>query len=301
MTQAKKVTEILKEKDFTFSVELVPPRNGSDLNRIYEKISDLKGKVDFISVTKGAGGSLRGGSLPITYFAQEKYGLTAIAHFVCRERTKQEIENDLADMNYFGIRNILALRGDPPAGTKEPWNGDYRYAYLLVKQLHDLNNGVYLPTPLKDEPRKGEKCDFCVLVAGHPEDPFEEEKVHIKAKIDAGAEAIITQMIFSFEDYKTYVENLRKADIKVPVLAGIRPIVNYKQAKSVENFFGIKVPDSLKQELEKLQDDKAKSRGLGVNYFSDMIKKLKEYGCPGVHLFILQDFEIVDDIVNKLK
>ncbi|MBW2981106.1 methylenetetrahydrofolate reductase [Candidatus Woesearchaeota archaeon] len=299
--KAKKVTEILKEKSFTFSVELVPPRNGTPLNEIYDKIEDLKGKVDFISVTKGAGGSLRGGTLPITYFAQEKHGLTAISHFVCRERTKQEIENDLTDMNYFGIRNILALRGDPPAGTKEPWEGDYRYAYLLVKQLHDLNNGVYLPTPLKQEPRKGEKCDFCILAAGHPEDPFEEEKVHIKSKVDAGAEAIITQMIFSFEDYKTYVENLKSAGINVPVLAGIRPIVNYKQAKSVENFFGIPVPKELKEELEKLEDDPAKSRAFGVSYFADMIKKLKEYGCPGVHLFILQDFPIVDDIIQKLK
>lgn len=299
--KAKKVTEILKEKKFTFSVELVPPRNGTPLNEIYDKIEDLKGKVDFISVTKGAGGSLRGGSLPITYFAQERYGLTAIAHFVCRERTKQEIENDLTDMNFFGIRNVLALRGDPPAGTKEPWNGDYRYAYLLVKQLSDLNKGIYLPTPLKEENRKGEKCDFCILVAGHPEDPFEEEKIHIKSKVDAGAEVIITQMIFSFEDYKKYVENLRKIDIKLPVLAGIRPIVSYKQGKSVENFFGIKVPDKLKEELEKLENDKKKSREFGISYFADMIKKLKEYGCPGVHLFILQDFPVIDEIIEKLK
>jgi len=299
--KAKKVTEILKEKKFTFSVELVPPRNGTPLNDIYDKIEDLKGKVDFISVTKGAGGSLRGGSLPITYFAQGRYGLTAIAHFVCRERTKQEIENDLTDMNHFSIKNVLALRGDPPAGTKEPWNGDYRYAYLLVKQLHDLNKGIYLPTPLKNEPRKGEKCDFCILVAGHPEDPFEEENIHIKSKVDAGAEVIITQMIFSFEDYKLYVENLRKIGIKLPVLAGIRPIVSYKQAKSVENFFGIKVPRKLKEELEKLQDDPKESREFGISYFSDMIKNLKEYGCPGVHLFILQDFPVVDEIIEKLE
>ncbi len=295
---SRKVTDILKEKKFTFSVELVPPRNGTNLGEIYEQISHLKNKVDFISVTKGAGGSLRGGTLPITYFSQAKYGLTAISHFVCRERTKQEIENDLTDMSYFGIKNILALRGDPPAGTKEPWNGDYRYAYLLVKQLSDLNKGVYLPTPLKDEPRSGDKCDFCILVAGHPEDPFEEEKVHIKAKIDAGADVIITQMIFSFEDYKAYVENLRKAGIKVPVIAGIRPIVNLKQAKSVENFFGIPVPQELKEDLEKLDDNPDEARKLGVVYFSEMIKKLKAYGCPGVHLFILQDFDIVDELLG---
>ena len=157
-----------------------------------------------------------------------------------------------------------------------------------------------MPTALKNEPRPGKKCDFCILVAGHPEDPFEEEKIHIKSKVDAGAEAIITQMIFTFEDYKLYVENLRTAGIKVPVLAGIRPIISLKQAKSVENFFGIKVPRKLKEELEKLENDPKKSREFGVSYFSDMIKNLKEYGCPGVHLFILQDFPVVDDLIEKL-
>src|SRR3989338_10942522 len=137
----KKITELLKEKKFTISVELVPPRNGEGKKDIHSKIKRLRGKVDFVSITKGAGGSLRGGTLPISVFAKE-HGIIPLAHFVCRERTKAEIENDIIDLYYFEINNVLALRGDPPAGAKdEKWAGDYEYAYLLVKQISDLNKG----------------------------------------------------------------------------------------------------------------------------------------------------------------
>ena len=291
-----KITELLRKK-FTISAELVPPRNGEGKKEILSKIKSLKGKVDFVSITKGAGGSLRGGTLPISVFAKDT-GVILIAHFVCRERTKAEIENDIIDLYYFDINNILALRGDPPAAAKdEKWDGDYRYAHLLVKQISDLNNGKYLPRKGVDtgEFRVGLKTDFCILVAGHPEDPISDEVKHMKAKVDAGAEAVITQMVFSFEDYKSYVEGLRKAGIKLPVIAGIRPLVSLKQAESVENFFGLKVNDELKKGLA----DEGKEFGLG--YAAEMINKLKEYGAAGAHLFVLNDTELVDEIMERVK
>lgn len=291
----KKITEILKEKEFTVSVELVPPRNGINPEEIFSKIDFLKDKVDFVSVTKGAGGSLRGGTLPITYFAQEEYSINAIAHFVCRERTVNEIENDLVDLHYFGIRNILALRGDPPAGSNEGIGGDYEHAYLLARQIKNMNNGNYLLRKGQDKGiRQGIKTDFCILAAGHPEDPIKEEISHIKAKIDAGAEAIITQMIFSFDEYKNYVDALRKAGINVPVIPGIRPITDLKQAESVESFFRLQVSDELKQALGK------KGKDFSISYFADMIKKLKEYGAPGVHLFVLNDVELVGELLERI-
>ena len=296
-----KITEILKEKEFTISVELVPPRNGEGKKEILSKIKRLKDKVDFVSITKGAGGSLRGGTLPISVFAKEN-GIIPLSHFVCRERTKAEIENELIDMYYFDINNILALRGDPPAGAKdEEWDGDYKYAYLLAKQISDLNKGRYLPRKTfdKGEFREGVKTDFCIIVAGHPEDPFEEELEHMKAKVKAGAEVIITQMIFSFSEYKEYVGNLRKNNVKLPVIPGIRPLVSLKQADSVENFFGLKVCDELKEGLKEASDDK-EAYEFGINYTSEMIKKLKEYGAPGVHLFVLNDVDIVEELIKKI-
>jgi methylenetetrahydrofolate reductase (NADPH) len=291
----KKITEILREKKFTISVELVPPRNGTDPEEIYNKILQLRNLVDFVAVTKGAGGSLRGGTLPISYLAQEKFGINSISHFVCREHTKEEIENELIDLHYFNIKNILALRGDPPAGSKEGWKGDYKYAYLLVKQIKKMNNGTYLPrNPEEGEFVHGIKTDFCILVAGHPENLIEEEIKHIKAKIDAGAEVIITQMIFSFDDYKKYVEALRNASINLPVLAGLRPLISLKQANSVENFFKLKVCDELKKGLEE------RGKDFGLEYFVDLIRKLREYNAPGVHFFVLNDVDLVKELLERV-
>lgn len=299
---SKKISDIIKNKRFTISVELVPLRNGSNFDKIYSNLNILKDRVDFISVTKGAGGSLRGGTLPLTYFAQEKYNINAISHFVCREKTRQEIENDLTDLNLFGIKNILALRGDPPAGSDEPWNGDYQYAYKLVNQINHMNTGSYLPTPLmKENNRNGNPTDFCILVAGHPQNDKYKEIKYIKQKIKSGAEVIITQMIFSFKEYKDYVDNLRSNGITIPVIAGIRPLINYKQALSVQKFFNIKVHDSLLSGFELLKNNKTKSKNFGINYTINMIKKLKKYGCPGVHFFIVNDFELLDDILDYIK
>jgi|TARA_B100001971_G_C18220168_1_gene556582 methylenetetrahydrofolate reductase (NADPH) len=296
----KKINEIIDEKKFTVSVELIPPRNGNDPNKFYDIIERLKGNVDFVSVTRGAGGSLRGGTLPISYFTQHKYGINTIAHFVCRERTKHEIENALMDLYYFGINNVLALRGDAPAGSSEEWDGDYKYAYLLIEHIRNLNNGDYIPRENIDKGkfRKGIKTDFCILAAGHPEDPIEEEIEHIKCKVKEGAEVIITQMVFSFEDYKEYVEGLRKNGIKLPVIAGVRPIVSLKQADSIENFFKLKVSPELKKGLEDKSEEDAKK--FGLDYTVDMIKKLKEYGAPGVHLFVLNDIDLAEEVLERV-
>jgi len=297
----KKITDILKEKDFTISVELVPPRNGEGKKDILSKIDSLKGKVDFVSITKGAGGSLRGGTLPLSVYSNDN-DIIALSHFVCRERTKAEIENDIIDLYYADINNVLALRGDPPAGAKdEVWDGDYKYAYLLVKQIADLNKGHYLPRKNMDggEFRGGVKTEFCIVVAGHPEDPISDEIEHIKAKVDAGATVIITQMVFSFEDYKEYVENLRKANIKIPVIAGVRPLISSKQAESVEKFFGLKVNPELKDGLNNAASEE-EAHKFGVSYTIDFIKKLKGFCAPGVHLFVLNDVELVDEILEKI-
>ncbi|MFH1641996.1 MAG: methylenetetrahydrofolate reductase [Nanoarchaeota archaeon] len=296
-----KITDILKEKDFTVSVELVPPRNGEGKDQMLENIRKLKNKVDFVSITKGAGGSLRGGTLPISVFAKE-HGIIPISHFVCRERTKAEIENDIIDLDYFDIDNVLALRGDPPAGAKdEEWDGDYKFAYLLAKQISNLNKGRYTPRKNfdKGDYREGIRTNFCIIVAGHPEDPVKDEIEHIKAKIDAGAEVIITQMIFSFDEYKTYIENLRKNSINLPVIPGIRPLTNIKQAESVEKFFGLKVTEELMNGLKQLTSEK-EAYEFGINYTAAMIKKLKEYGAPGVHLFVLNDVSIVQDLLKRI-
>jgi methylenetetrahydrofolate reductase (NADPH) len=296
----KRITDLLKEKEFTISVELVPPRNGTSPDEILKVMKSIRKKVDFISITKGAGGSLRGGSLPFSYIAMKNYGINTISHFVCRERTKYELENELMDLHYLGLKNILALRGDAPVGNKdETWNGDYCYAYHLVEQIKNLNKGSYLPrTGIDTEARKGEATDFCILVAGHPEDPIEEEIKHLKCKIEAGAEVIITQMIFTFEDYKRYVEALRAAGIDLPVIPGIRPLVTLQQAESVEKFFRLAVPEEVKKILRESKNEKQAFKR-GISYTLRLMEKLKQFGAPGVHLFVLNDLKVVKHLVRK--
>ncbi|MFH1848836.1 MAG: methylenetetrahydrofolate reductase [archaeon] len=288
----KKITDI---GHFSVSVEIVPPRNGRDPSTLFEQLGNIKDKIDFISVTKGAGGSLRGGSFPISHIANSSYGLNVVPHLVCRERNRYELENEIVDLHYFGMKNILALRGDPPAGSDQHWSGEYHYAYRLAEQVRNMNHGIYLPLQNDDSPRTGLRTDFCIIVAGHPEDQIKDEIRHLRCKINAGASLVITQMVFSFEEFRSYFEGLRSEGIDIPVIAGIRPLVNLNQARATETFFGLKVNERLKQGLG---GDSA--RDFGVGYTIDMIRRLKECGAFGAHLFVLSDLELAGQILSGL-
>src|SRR4051812_18977324 len=175
----QKLTKVLSSQKFTLSAEVIPPRNGSEQGKVLEQIERLvQAGAQFLAVTKGAGGSLRGGSLPIAQTIKERYSLPCIAHFTCRDLSPEEVENQLIDHHFFGIRNILALRGDPPQGIKDwvPRDGSYPYAYQLTEQIRALNEGRYLE-------RKGfavdgrERTDFCIGVACYPDHPNETERI----------------------------------------------------------------------------------------------------------------------------
>lgn len=293
--KVKSITELFTEK-FTISIELVPPKNWDDQNVIYELIETIKGSIDFVSVTMGAGGSLRGGSMPISYFAQTIYGIPALAHFTTSEKKSFEIENMLIDFHHFGLRNLLCLRGDPPAGMdKSVFEGEYNYAYKLVEHIKRLNKGVYLD---HDDPSDSIHRNFCVAVAGHPEAPWEQEQIYIKSKVDAGADFIITQMLFDADSYCKYRDNLKSIGINIPVVVGYRPLTRFKQVKTTEEFFGINVPEHLKSELAARSKDIPASWEFAVNYSRKTIAELKECGAPGVHLFILNNRNLIDGILR---
>src|SRR5687767_14107 len=144
------LTQVLARGRFTLSAEVIPPRNGAEQATVLANIARLvQSGAHFLAVTKGAGGSLRGGSLPIAQAIKDQFGVPCIAHFTCRDLLPEEVENQLMDHHYFGIRNILALRGDPPDGQPD-WHarpGGYRYAHELIAQIRRLNRGQYLPRP----------------------------------------------------------------------------------------------------------------------------------------------------------
>ncbi|MCB9072184.1 MAG: methylenetetrahydrofolate reductase [Bdellovibrionaceae bacterium] len=298
----KKITDVLKENTFTVSAEVIPPRNGEQQEDVFQKLKMIVGaKVDFLSVTKGAGGSLRGGSLPIAQAIKDYFSRPCIAHFTCRDLVPEEVENHLMDHHYFGIRNILALRGDPPMGESEwqPREGGYHYAYQLVEQIVQLNDGHFLERGnFKVSGR--EKTDFCIGVAVYPEHPDIEERYRfVERKFSAGAEYGITQMIFDADIYHHFCETLRSQNIASPILPGIRILKSKKQARVMKERFGCSVPawymNALPEEINKERPDDI------VEPFLKLIELFRKAGAPGVHLFVLSDAALNAHVIQTLQ
>lgn len=290
--EEKTVVEILRENKFSFSAEIIPPRNGVDFKEVFDKIQILKqGNFDFISVTHGAGGSLRGGTLPIAYHAQEICHMTSIAHLTCRGMTSEEMENALIDHHYFGIHNILALRGDPPDGIDAPFvnkEGGYEYAYQLVQALQKLNEGRYTKRKNFDNGsyRKGLPTRFCIGVAVYPEkDEFE----FLKLKKEKGAHFGISQMIFDADVFVSFWKKVQKEwGNSFPILPGIWVPNDFSQLSRMRDKFGVIVPPTL---MEKMREAETVSwqamEQVGKDWAFDFIKKMQEHNIPGVHFFIM--------------
>jgi len=317
------VTEIVKNKMKegvpTFSVEIIPPRNGALLSDILRKVDALLAvEPDFISITRGAGGSLRGGTVPIAYLVKTKFNVETIAHLTCLDTPIDELENILMDHRYLEIDNILALRGDPPRDASDDYAkvrgaGFHRYAKDLVRQICRMNEEKYLKrksdnkiykTTANDEFRKGAPSNLCISVAGHPdghpECPDREEALlHLKQKVDEGAELIFTQMVFSAKTYADFVKKARAIGISVPVIPGVRPITKYKQIAHIESFFLVPVPDGFKKELK--SEDENYVREKGIELTARLSVDLLKSGAPGIHFFLMNDIESGRVLIKKIK
>ncbi|MDH4261520.1 MAG: methylenetetrahydrofolate reductase [Spirochaetia bacterium] len=292
----KSVLDILGSKKFSYSAEIIPPRNGTDFLEVFSHIEELeKSQFDFISVTHGAGGSLRGGTLPIAYHSQNAYNLTSIAHLTCRGMTAEELENLLIDHHYFGIHNILALRGDPPDGLNEtfqPAAGGFSYAYDLVRLIKNVNAGKYLKRSGFDssekEYREGIKTRFCIGVACYPEDKNGKDIEYLKIKKETGADFSISQIVFDFEIFSRFHDKCSRLwKDTFPIIPGIRVPTSYKQLKRMKDKFGINVPDQLLNDMEKAAKSEVLMQEVGVNWATDFVAKIKSLGVKGIHFFIM--------------
>lgn len=301
-----KLTDFLKNNGFTSSAEIIPPRNGSEQAKIMAQVESLiKAGAQFLAVTKGAGGSLRGGSLPISQIIKENFQVPCIAHFTCRDLTAQDCENQLMDHHYFGIRNILALRGDPPTeegGTQTQWKkkeGGYDYAYELIAQIKKLNDGIYLPRKAVPEAASIEKTDFCIGAAAYPEHPNEEERLRFfKLKVDHGAEYGITDMCFDPEIYARFIELCAKNKVNVPILPGTRILKSKAQAQKMSQKFRVTVPKDIYESLP--ERDTPNSMERGIELFLKLTERMKTLGAPGIHLYVISDTESASAGLRKL-
>ena len=270
------IIDILKQDKPAFSFEFFPPKDDVGFDQLFETIDNLKSwDPAFVSVTYGAGGSTRSKTIDLVGRIKKEIGLESMAHLTCVGHSSDEILKVLESIKEQNVDNVLALRGDPPAGEKnftKPDNG-FGYAVELVQFAR-------------------EHFSFCIGVAGYPEghpesSNLEEDLFHLKKKVLAGASFIVTQLFFDNKYYFDFVASLRKIGVDVPVIPGIMPIVNLKQIKRFTKMCGATVPPDLMVRLEKVQDDPESVCQIGIDHATNQCEKLLMQGAPGIHFYTL--------------
>ncbi|MBC8172628.1 MAG: methylenetetrahydrofolate reductase [NAD(P)H] [Chitinophagales bacterium] len=315
-----KVTEHLNQTDKTLlSFEILPPLKGKSIQNIYEVLDPLmEFRPAFINVTyhrseyiykKRLDDSFekifirkRPGTVGICAAIQFKYKVDAVAHIICGGFTKEDTEDALIDLSYLSIDNVLLLRGDASKSERDftPEPGGNKYAVDLVKQVMNMNKGIYL----EEDSIQGYKTDFNIGVAGYPEKHFESPNMksdlkYLKDKIQAGAEYIVTQMFFDNKKYFAFVSKCREEGITVPIIPGIKPITAASQIHSIPRTFHVDIPDELSDVIEacKTQDEIKKA---GSEWCIEQSKELVHAGVPSIHYYTMGNVEVMRRIVKEV-
>jgi len=314
-----KVTEHLQNADSTlFSFEILPPLKGKSIQSIFDGIDPLmEFKPKFINVTyhreefiykERENGLLekiairkRPGTVGICAAIMNKYQVDAVPHLICGGFSKEETENALIDLQFLGIDNVLALRGDSikTEATFRPHQDGHRYAVELIHQISDMNSGNYMMDDIQLEP-----TDFCIGTAGYPEKHFEAMNMttdlqYLKDKVDAGAEYIVTQMFFDNHKYFDFVKACREIGINVPIIPGLKPIKTMDHITFLPKFFKIDYPEALSKELLKCKDSKQVEQ-LGIEWGIQQSKELKAAGVPCIHYYTMSNSSMVKAIAREV-
>jgi methylenetetrahydrofolate reductase (NADPH) len=315
-----KVTEHIKErKDTVISFEILPPLKGKTINSIYDHLDPLmEFKPAFINVTyhrseqvfkKKADGTFdkvevrkRPGTVGICAAIMNHYKVDAVPHLICGGFSKQETESALIDLAFLGIDNVLLLRGDAAKNETlfEPEINGHRYAIDLLKQAVNLNSGIYLEEDIRD----GSKTQFCIGVAGYPEKHFEAPNLptdlkYLKAKVDAGADYITTQMFFDNKKYFEFVKTCKATGINVPIIPGLKPITTKKQLTVLPRTFYVDIPTELSNEILKCKED-IDVEQVGTEWLLMQSKELKAAGVPVLHYYTLGKPHVIVNTVKQL-
>lgn len=286
-----RITDMFGQGHPLFSFEFYPPKTDAGVERLYETIEELRHlRPAFVSVTYGAGGGERERTLEIVLRVKQEIGLEAAAHVTCAGHTREEIRTILGRVVDAGIENVVALRGDPPAGHPPfvPEPDGYRYAAELVRDIREA------------------RLPLCLVGAGYPEGHVEcpdrrQDLLHLKAKVEAGTDALITQLFFDNAFYFDFVTRAREIGITVPITPGIMPITNVDQIERFTRLCGATVPMRLNQALERIRDDSEAVLELGISHATLQCVDLLERGAPGIHFFTLNKSPATRMIVTALK
>ena len=286
-----RIDEILSAgSDPVFSFEFFPPKTPAGEANLYAAVEQLR-PLDpaYVSVTYGAGGSTRGKTLEIVSRIRDEYGLEAMAHFTCVGATVDELRSTLDEMTSLGFDNVLALRGDPPAG-EEFWTkteGGLEYSAELVELI---------------------RADYGLSIgaAAFPETHIhatsaDDDLRHLKTKVDAGVDFLITQLFFDNGAYFDFVARARALGIDAPIIPGVLPITNLAQLERITSLCGAAIPDGLRRDLDARAEDPEAVTELGVAYATLQCAELLAAGAPGIHFYTLNRSPATRAILSALK
>lgn len=311
------IEHISRANGTVFSFEIVPPPRGTSLRSIIDVVEALRPmEPAWIDVTSHSSTSFlrerpdgalerktfrkRPGTLGICGIIQNRFQIDTVAHILCLGFTREETEDALIELNFLGIHNVMALRGDRPNFDKlvPRERSTNAYASDLVGQLGDLKRGRFLEDLDASHP-----LDYCVGVAGYPEKHFEcpslkVDILNLKKKVDAGAQYIVTQMFFDNKKYFSFVEACREAGITVPIIPGLKVLRSAAQLKTLPKTFHIDLPDAL---VDEVLDNPTQTEEIGKRWALKQSEELLNAGVKTLHYYVLNDSHLVVDLVKKLK
>ncbi|MBU2494595.1 MAG: methylenetetrahydrofolate reductase [Bacteroidetes bacterium] len=314
----KVIEHLDKATETLLSFEIIPPKRGGDIKQLMQILDDIVYyKPPFIDITSHAAEVMyeeepnggfkmkvkrkRPGTLGICALIQNKYNVDAVPHVICNGFTKEETEDFLIELHYLGIDNVLAIRGDD-SGFKKPikfGRSINNYAVDLVKQIADMNRGKYIEDSLLD----AEPMNFCVGIGGYPEKHFESPNLltdvrYTKAKVDAGASYIVTQMFYDNNEYYKYVDLCRKEGINVPIIPGLKILTSQTQINNLPKHFYIDVPPELAEEAKNAKKEHVYE--IGIEWTLKQVEDLLNNNVPAIHFYIMQNSKPIQKLLEKL-
>lgn len=284
------IKSLFGQKKPVLSFEVFPPKPDYPLETIYQTIEGLQDlKPDYISVTYGAGGSSRERTVQIASHIKKVYQIETMAHLTCVGHSPEELEAIITALRTNNVENILALRGDPPRGETNfiAKPGHYCYAKDLVRHIRRQDG-------------------FCIAAAaypeGHPESQFwEDDWQHLKEKVEAGVDFLVTQLYFDNRVFYNFRDNLRRLGITIPVTAGIMPVLNSNQIKRMVYLSGASIPAKLLQIFDKYGETPADFEKAGIEYAISQINQLVKNSVDGIHFYTMNRVDQTRMIINHIE
>ncbi len=272
-----KISQLFGRGGPVVSFEFFPPKTAEGVEQLYKTVEELRPcRPSFVSVTYGAGGSTRDRTLELVSRIERELGITTMAHLTCVGSTRDEIRETLRRLHDGGIRNILALRGDPPKGETEfkPVAEGFRYASELVAFVRE------------------QPWDFCIGAACYPEGHIETRNLetdlaNLQKKVACGVDFLVSQLFFDNEDFRAFVRRARSAGIEVPIVPGLMPVTNVNQTERFTQMCGSRIPQELYRRLRVVANDPAAVVATGVQWAVDQGRALLRDGAPGLHFYTL--------------